>query len=87
MAAGASSCRNTARCNARAAIVLHSIMQSHAVAELTDSDIIARVARRLRDPRRHNQRLFRAAAGIVKSAPEAEDVVQQTAAAGIVLHP
>jgi RNA polymerase sigma-70 factor (ECF subfamily) len=49
----------------------------------TDSELIARVRGGARAEfevlvRRHNQRLYRAARGIVKSDAEAEDVVQQT---------
>lgn len=51
--------------------------------ELTDHDLVVRVRDGARDDfeqlvRRHNQRLFRAARGIVKTDAEAEDVVQQT---------
>jgi RNA polymerase sigma-70 factor, ECF subfamily len=59
-------------------------MQASAAAtELTDHQLIDRVRGGAHADfeilvRRHNQRLFRAARGIVKSDPEAEDVVQQT---------
>ena len=51
--------------------------------ELSDGELVARVQQGARDDfellvRRHNQRLFRAARGIVKSDEAAEDVVQQT---------
>jgi RNA polymerase sigma-70 factor (ECF subfamily) len=54
-----------------------------ALAELSDLDLVARVRDGAREDfevlvRRHNQRLFRAARGILKSDEEAEDVVQQT---------
>jgi RNA polymerase sigma-70 factor (ECF subfamily) len=52
-------------------------------AELSDGELVARVNNGAHDDfellvRRHNQRLFRAARGIVKSDEAAEDVVQQT---------
>jgi RNA polymerase sigma-70 factor (ECF subfamily) len=52
-------------------------------AGLSDGELIARVQGGAREDfellvRRHNQRLFRAARGIVKSDEAAEDVVQQT---------
>lgn len=52
-------------------------------AEPTDRELVERVRNGARADfellvRRHNQRLFRAARGIVRSDPEAEDVVQQT---------
>lgn len=52
-------------------------------AELTDGELVSRIQAGERDScellvRRHNQRLFRAARGIVKSDDAAEDVVQQT---------
>jgi RNA polymerase sigma-70 factor (ECF subfamily) len=52
-------------------------------AELSDGELVARVNHGAHDDfellvRRHNQRLFRAARGIVKSDDAAEDVVQQT---------
>lgn len=58
-------------------------MQALALAELTDPEIIARVRAGAREEfeilvRRHNQRLYRAARGIVRADEEAEDVVQQT---------
>jgi RNA polymerase sigma-70 factor (ECF subfamily) len=58
-------------------------MQAPALPELSDADLVARVRDGARSDfeilvRRHNQRLFRAARGIVKSDAEAEDVVQQT---------
>ena len=58
-------------------------MQAVALADLSDLDLIARVRDGGRGDfeilvRRHNQRLFRAARGIVRSDVEAEDVVQQT---------
>lgn len=58
-------------------------MLSPAVAELSDHDLIARIREGARADfevlvRRHNQRLFRAARGILRSDTEAEDVVQQT---------
>lgn len=51
--------------------------------ELSDGELVARVQAGARNDfellvRRHNQRLFRAARGIVKSNEAAEDVVQQT---------
>jgi RNA polymerase sigma-70 factor (ECF subfamily) len=54
-----------------------------AQAELSDGELVARVNAGARADfellvRRHNQRLFRAARGIVKSDDAAEDVVQQT---------
>ena len=54
-----------------------------ALETLADADLIARVRGGERADfevlvRRHNQRLYRAARGIVKSDAEAEDVVQQT---------
>lgn len=54
-----------------------------ALETLGDADLIARVRGGERADfevlvRRHNQRLYRAARGIVKSDAEAEDVVQQT---------
>jgi RNA polymerase sigma-70 factor (ECF subfamily) len=58
-------------------------MHAAALAELSDADLIDRVRGGARADfevlvRRHNQRLFRAARGIVRSDLEAEDVVQQT---------
>jgi RNA polymerase sigma-70 factor, ECF subfamily len=58
-------------------------MHAHALAELSDHQLIDRVRGGARADfevlvRRHNQRLFRAARGILKSDAEAEDVVQQT---------
>jgi RNA polymerase sigma-70 factor (ECF subfamily) len=58
-------------------------MATSVAAELTDPHLVARVRGGVRDDfeilvRRHNQRLFRAARGILKSDTEAEDVVQQT---------
>jgi RNA polymerase sigma-70 factor (ECF subfamily) len=58
-------------------------MATLALAELSDSDLIARVRAGQREDfeilvRRYNQRLFRAARGILRSDTEAEDVVQQT---------
>jgi RNA polymerase sigma-70 factor (ECF subfamily) len=58
-------------------------MNAVALAELTDADLIDRIRGGARADfevlvRRHNQRLFRAARGIVRSDLEAEDVVQQT---------
>ncbi len=52
-------------------------------AELSDGELISRIQAGAREDfellvRRHNQRLFRAARGIVKSDDAAEDVVQQT---------
>lgn len=54
-----------------------------ALAEVSDRELVDRVRGGARDEfeilvRRHNQRLFRAARGILKSDAEAEDVVQQT---------
>jgi len=54
-----------------------------ALAELSDHELVERVRAGARDDfeilvRRHNQRLFRAARGILRSDVEAEDVVQQT---------
>jgi len=58
-------------------------MLAPALADLTDAALIDRVRAGAREDfeilvRRHNQRLFRAARGILKSDLEAEDVVQQT---------
>jgi RNA polymerase sigma-70 factor, ECF subfamily len=58
-------------------------MTATARAELSDGELVIRVQGGARDDfellvRRHNQRLFRAARGIVKSDDAAEDVVQQT---------
>jgi RNA polymerase sigma-70 factor, ECF subfamily len=58
-------------------------MTTPALAELSDGELVARVQGGARADfellvRRHNQRLFRAARGIVKSDDAAEDVVQQT---------
>jgi len=59
-------------------------MTEPARAELSDGDLVARVLSGANRAdfellvRRHNQRLFRAARGIVKSDEAAEDVVQQT---------
>lgn len=52
-------------------------------AELSDGELVSRIQAGERNEfellvRRHNQRLFRAARGIVKSDEAAEDVVQQT---------
>ena len=57
-------------------------MAVHALAELDDGAIIARVIAGAREDfevlvKRHNQRLFRAARAIVRSDLEAEDVLQQ----------
>jgi RNA polymerase sigma-70 factor, ECF subfamily len=57
--------------------------EAPALAERSDRDLVAHVLAGARADfellvRRHNQRLFRAARGIVKSDTEAEDVVQQT---------
>jgi RNA polymerase sigma-70 factor, ECF subfamily len=59
------------------------VMTALALAELSDLELVDRVRNGARDDfeilvRRHNQRLFRAARGIVKTDAEAEDVVQQT---------
>ncbi len=58
-------------------------MLASAIATLSDHDLIDRIRGGAHAEfealvRRHNQRLFRAARGIVKSDTEAEDVVQQT---------
>lgn len=58
-------------------------MLAPALTELTDLELVEHVRRGAREEfevlvRRHNQRLFRAARGVVKSDAEAEDVVQQT---------
>lgn len=58
-------------------------MTQPAHAELSDGELVSRIQAGAREDfellvRRHNQRLFRAARGIVKSDAAAEDVVQQT---------